>query len=343
MVKQLAGSMRVAALATASFFLSPDPGSAQIPVKMVLDWNFEGQQSPYALAIDAGIFQRNGLAVQIDRGYGSGDAVVKVASGAYQFGIADLGSVIAFDAKQGGYKVISVFQLFDLAPVTVMALTSSGIRGPADLKGRTLGAPQGDSSRVMFPVFARANNLDLATVKWIDLAASLRDAMLVQGKVDAISAQLTEILSFRALNVPEAGLTVLKYSDYGVRLYGHAFITTPEYVASNKDTVTRLLRSMSAAWDAAIADPKASIAAIKKRDPLVNEDVELGRFEIVLHQAIATPEVIAHGFSSVDPARLKQTVDAVTTSYDLPAIDAAELYHPEYLPPRAELAFPPMK
>src|ERR1051325_3057257 len=81
---------------------------AQTPVKLVLDYAIQGQQSPLVLAAEGGYFSRAGANVQVDRGYGSADAVSKVASGAYDMAFADLGVAIQFNAKQGATKVIDV-------------------------------------------------------------------------------------------------------------------------------------------------------------------------------------------------------------------------------------------
>src|SRR5262249_43058229 len=110
--------------------------------------------------------------------------------------------------------------------------------------------------------------------------------------------------------------------------------------ASNKEELTRFLRSVAQAWTATIKDPKPSIAAIKKRNGLIDEQVELVRLELMLREAIAPESVVKSGFSSVDPSKLKVTADMVTQSFGLPAIDATDLYQPQYLPPRGELAYP---
>lgn len=55
-------------------------------LKFTLDWAFEGPESIFTAASKAGLFEREGLRVQIDRGAGSVDAVVRTASGAYDFG-----------------------------------------------------------------------------------------------------------------------------------------------------------------------------------------------------------------------------------------------------------------
>jgi len=137
---------------------------AQAPVKLVLDYAIQGQQSPLVLAAEGGYFSRAGANVQVDRGYGSADAVAKVASGAYEMAFADLGVAIQFNAKQGATKVIDVFQVYDVAPMVILSLKKSNIAKPGDLAGKRIASPAGASSRVMFPAFAAANHIDDASV-----------------------------------------------------------------------------------------------------------------------------------------------------------------------------------
>ena len=78
-------------------------GGAQTPnVKLTLDFAIQGQQSPFVLAAEGGYFARAGVNVQVDRGYGSADAITKVASGAYDMAFADIGALIQFNGKQAG-------------------------------------------------------------------------------------------------------------------------------------------------------------------------------------------------------------------------------------------------
>ena len=52
----------------------------------------------------------------------------------------------------------------------------------------------------------------------------------------------------------------------------------------------------------AIADPAVSIAAIKKREPLVDEKVERGRLELVIKNAIVTDRVRRKGLARSIPS-----------------------------------------
>src|SRR3984957_10430398 len=67
-------------------------------VKFVVDFTYQGNHAIWGLALAQGMFSREGLNVTMDRGYGSGDTIVKVASGAYDIGFADVNAAVKFNA-----------------------------------------------------------------------------------------------------------------------------------------------------------------------------------------------------------------------------------------------------
>jgi len=314
---------------------------AQTPtVRLVLDFAIQGQQSPFVLAADGGYFARAGVNVLIDRGYGSADAVAKVVSGAYDMAFADIGALIQVNGKQVGPHVVNVFQVYDVAPMLVLSLKKSNIRTPADLAGKRLASPPGASSRVMFPLFAAANGLDPSSVNWLDVTPQLREILLVRGQADATTALVTDLAGLEHLGIAEGDLNMMRYRDFGVALYGHCILTTSAFASKNPDTVRRVVKGLADALKAAIADPAMAIAAIKKREPLVDEKVERGRLELVIDNAIVTDRVRHDGLSAVDPERMKQTIAMVAKSFKIPAPDISAVYSADYLPPRAELRLP---
>jgi NitT/TauT family transport system substrate-binding protein len=313
---------------------------AQTPVKLILDFAIQGQQSPIVLAAEGGYFSRAGVTVQIDRGYGSADAITKVATGTYEFAFADLGSLIQFNGKQGATKLINVFQVYDVAPMVILALKKSNITKPTDLAGKKIASPPAASSRVMFPTFAAANKIDASTIQWLDVTPQLRETLLMQGQTDATTAFITDLAGLKHLNIPESDVSIMRYSDYGVSLYGHAILTTPEFAAKNPDVVKKVVKGVAEALKASITDPGVAIAAIKKRDPLIDENIERHRLDLVLKNAIVTDYVKKAGLSAVETERMKKTIDIVTSTFKTPPVEVSAIYHPEYLPPRSELMLP---
>ena len=327
-----------AAIGGLMFCALASPGSSQTPnVKLMLDFSIQGQQSPFVLAAEGGYFARAGVNVEVDRGYGSADAITKVAGRAYDMAFADIGALIQFNGKQTGGQVISVFQVYEVAPMLILSLKKSNITKPSDLPGKQLASPPGASSRVMFPLFAAATGLDPSSVSWIDVTPQLRETLLVQGRTDAITTLVTDLAGLERLGLTENDVAIMRFSDFGVALYGHCILTTAEFAAKNPETVKKVLKGIAEALRAAIADPSLSIAAIKKREPLIDEKVERARLELVIKHAIVTDRVRREGLSAVDPDRMKQTIEMVAKTFNFPPLDVATIYRPDYLPPRAEL------
>jgi NitT/TauT family transport system substrate-binding protein len=334
-------TIRPIAVALTMVGLCHSPGHAQTPnVKLAVDFVIQGQQSPFVLAAGGGYFARAGVNVQVDRGYGSGDSIVKVASGAYDMAFADIGAMIQFDLKQGAPKVISVFQVFDAAPMLIMSLKKSNITKPSDLAGKRVASPPGASSRVMFPLFASVNHLDLDSIKWIDVTPQLRETLLVQGQADATTALITDIPGLKPLGLTENDISLMRFKDFGISLYGHCILTTPAFLAKNPDTVRKVVKGYAEALKAAIADPGVSIAALKNRESLIDEGVERARLELVINNAIVTDEVKQNGLGTVNPERMKQTVEMIAQSFKLTPLEATSLYRTDFMPPQAELRLP---
>jgi NitT/TauT family transport system substrate-binding protein len=122
-----------------------------------------------------------------------------------------------------------------------------------------------------------------------------------------------------------------------VALYGHCLLTTPQFADRNPDAIKKVVKGAAEAWKAAIANPDAAIAALKKREPLIEERVERARLDLIIKNAILTDPVKRDGLGAVDPTRMEHTIKMVTETFKLPALAISSVYRPDYLPPQTEL------
>jgi NitT/TauT family transport system substrate-binding protein len=336
---RLLSRLAVPAALAASLVLMPRAGAAQTTdVKFMLDWALQGNYAMWSLAIDKGYFAREGLAVTMDRGFGSGDTIVKVAAGAYDIGFADVNALVKFDGENPDKPVTSFMQVYDNTLAAVVALKAKHIKTPQDLVGKTMGAPDGEASRLLFPAFARANKLDTTTIKWISVTPQMREALLLQGQLDAVTGFVsTAVINLKAAGVSADDIVVMPYGEYGLNLYGNALIATAAYAEKNPKVLTGFVRASLAGLRDMLRDPKAAMASLKKRDPLLNDAVELERLQLILDRAMLTPFIKANGFATVVPERMARAVAVDAEAFGVAKAPAPELlYTTKFLPPQSE-------
>jgi NitT/TauT family transport system substrate-binding protein len=331
-VYALAATLALAAAPTAALAQST-------PIKFTLDFVLQGPQAPFFVAQEKGYYAAEGLNVTaIDAGRGSSDAVNRVASGAYDIGFGDLNALIEFNAKNPGKEIPAVLMVYDQAPFAIITLKHKGISKPADLAGKKAAAPSFDTPFRLFSLFAKANGFDAGAVAWSNVAPPLREPMLARGEADAISGfSFTAVLALKGLNVPESNVQTFLYKDYGVDLYSNAVIASPKLLQDNPKAVQGFVKATIRGIQDTIADPKSAIAAMKKKDPLLNEVIELERLQLALSTSVLTADVKANGIGGVTAERLQRNIELITAGFNLERKLAPEqVFVDRFLPPKAE-------
>jgi NitT/TauT family transport system substrate-binding protein len=325
----------------AGILSSSGQAGAEMPIKFVMDWAFEGAQSIWPVAQDRGCFAKAGLNVTIDRGFGSGDALTKVAAGAYDIGVSDFNAMVGFAARNPEKKLTAVFVISDGSLTSIGTLKGNGITKPQDLVGKSIADTPNDASRLLFPVFAKANGIDPASINWINTAADIRQQILVQKRSDAVAGHLTTIsMGLKAIGVKDEDVVMLRYADWGLEFLGNVVFVTPEWAAKNAQVMIDFNRCAAEGIKTSITDPKAAIASLKKRNPLVEDDIETLALDIANRLAVVTPNTKKNGLSFVTPERLKRTVAQASEAFEVPMPKVDEMWTDKYLPPRAELMLP---
>lgn len=313
-------------------------GVEQPSVKLTLDWAFQGPQAVYTYAADKGLFKNEGVTVQVDRGSGSADAVTRVASGAYEFGWAEMSSVIKYNAENPGRELLAVYVTHDHSANAAITIKGRGIALPKDLEGKKVGSTAGSAARDVFPAFAKANGFDASKIKTETVSGSLRETMLVRGDVDAILGAITSgVFTVKSLGIKQEDIIYMPYGRYGVDLYGHALVTTAAYAEKNPRTVAAVVKAVNQALKASITDPKGVVSTLTARDKLTDLALEQDRLQLMLRELVLTPNIKANGLGSVSPERMSKSIQLVYDSYGIKATPVlAKFYTDKFLPPKAE-------
>ena len=325
--------------AAAVAMLAFGAAQAATPVKFQLDWRFEGPSAMFLVQAAKGYFKDAGLDVTVDSGNGSGAAVTRVASGTYDMGFADLAALMEFHANNpdAPNKPVAVMMVYNNTPAPVMALKKSGIKTPADLSGKKLGAPVFDAGRRAFPIFQQANNV--TNVQWTAMDPPLRETMLVRGDVDAITGfTFTSLLNIEARGVPPAYVTVMAYPDFGVKLYGNAIIASPKMIKENPEAIKAFLAAFAKGAKEVIADPAKAIEAVKARDGIINTQLEVRRLQLAIDTVINSPSAREEGFGQVKAPRLALMASQVSDAFKTKSrVKADQVWDGSFLPSAATL------
>ncbi|MBX3609134.1 MAG: ABC transporter substrate-binding protein [Hydrogenophaga sp.] len=330
----------VQSIATSAALCAPAiwaQGSPRLqPLKFTLDFRVTGQTSPFFLAQQRGYYAAEGLDVSIDVGSGSVASITRIVSGAYQMGLGDISSLIEFQSVNGGTPAVqAVYQYYNRAPFAIIGRKDRGITDFKSLQGKKVAAAAVESTRRAWPMVARKLRVEDGYFQWSTTDFSARDNVMVRGDVDAATYFHDSAVSLFARMKPEE-LTVLKYTDAGVNLYGNAILASNAMITQNPNAVAGFLRATNRAIQDAFADPAAAIAATKARESILNEAVELERWRIT-REYIAAADTRSHGLGDVLKRTLEQQVDEVSEVFKLKLKPGVEgVFNRAFLPAASE-------
>jgi NitT/TauT family transport system substrate-binding protein len=326
-------------LAAAAFVVgAADHARAQTAVKFALDWKFEGPSAPYFVAIDKGFYKAEGLDVTIDSGPGSVAGIARVAAGTYPIGFFDINSLVKFRDQNPDKAVKAVMMVYDQPPFSVVTLKRTGITKPKDLEGKVLGAPAADGAFAQWKAFVKENGIDDSKVKIENVGFPVREPMLAEGKVDAITGfSFSSYFNLMQKGIKPEDIQVLLMADHGLVLYGNAIMVNPDYAKANPKAVAGFVRATIKGVIETVKDPEGAIKSVMKRNETGDEKIELERLKMSLRDNFVTPWVKANGIGDVDMARLAKSIDQIAVTYEFKNRPKPEdIFTSEYLPPAAE-------
>ena len=305
--------------------------------KFNLGWKVEASGAGFLLAQQRGYYKDAGLDVTIDTGNGSSAAIGLVASGAYDAASADLSTMIEFNLNNPQAALKAVAIQYDLNPNSLIVRKDGAIKKPSDFAGKTLLGQPFNASRKLFPVFAKAQGFDPASVKWESVTPDIGDTRFVKGDFDGVAYfYFTGLLNLKARGVNPDQLTLFRYSDFGMKSYGNGLVANAKSM-EEAEVMKAFVKASTRGWLDCIADPMAGGTAVKIREPLANEALEQERLKLIVEGSMKTPDTLANGWGAATGARAQATIDETVAAFGLKGSPSvADFWTDKFLPSMAD-------
>jgi NitT/TauT family transport system substrate-binding protein len=204
---------------------------------------------PVLYAQSAGLFKKAGLDVQITRATSGAVVAQSVIAGAMDVGKSSLVSLIDAYARGIPFVMIapSAIHQKDDANDGVMILVNSVLKSALDLQGKVVACTAiGDIGYLGLRAMIDAQGGDSSTVRFLELPTTALGASLEQGRVDA--GVTNEPYMSKDLGTGKFRMLTDMLNGYGPRpILESAFFATRDYVAKNRDAMTRFAKVLAQA------------------------------------------------------------------------------------------------
>lgn len=223
--------------------LSGLPALAADTLKVRLDWTPWGNQAPMHFAAQNGLFKKYGLDVTLDDGNGSVSTVQIVGNGEYDIGHASLAPMVIARSKGLSLKAFAGFvQKNDIG---LLVPADSGIRSPADLKGKKIAFTAGSLEAPFIDRFLAAGKLTRNDVELLNVSAAAKAGTYISGGADGAFSSVPFFLPVVSSKRPS---TSLNFADYGLQFPSFGLFATEKTIQTKAEALRRFASVVSGCW-----------------------------------------------------------------------------------------------
>jgi NitT/TauT family transport system substrate-binding protein len=306
-------------LAAAAAMGVATPALAQDEVRLQLQWVTQAQFAGYYVALDQGYYDEEGLDVTILAGGPDIAPPQVLAGGGADVMLNWMPSALA--ARENGLPVVNIAQPFKSSGLMLTCWKDTGITGPQDFRGRTIGVWFFGNE---YPFLSWMSQEGIPTEGGEDGVTVLKQGFnvdpLLQRQADCIST-----MTYNEYNqVLEAGvspdeLITFKYEDMGV-----ATLEDGMYVLESNledpafaDKMVRFVRASMMGWKWAEENPLEAAMIVLDYD---ETGAQTEGHQIAMMEEIA--KLTAGSNGALDPADFQRTVDTLLAGGSDPVITA---------------------
>jgi len=292
---------------------------AKDKVTLQLKWVTQAQFAGYYVAKDKGFYDAENLDVTIKPG-GPDIAPPQVIAGGGADVIIDwMPSALA--SREKGVKLVNIAQPFKRSGMMLTCRKETGIKTPADFKGKTLGVWFFGNE---YPFLSWMSKLNIGTKGGADGVKVLKQGFNVDPLLQKQAACVSTMTYNEYWQVIDAGLTpddlvVFKYEEQGVSTMEDGLYALEGKLkdAAFADKMARFVKASMKGWEFARKNPDAAA------DIVLENDASGAQTEKHQRRMMREINKLTAGGGALDPADYERTVKTLLSGGSDPVISKA--------------------
>jgi NitT/TauT family transport system substrate-binding protein len=307
-------------LGAACLFAVAGPAQAADHVSLQLKWVAQAQFAGYYVADAKGFYKAAGLDVTIKPGGPDINPSQVMAGGGADVDVDWMPSALA--AREKGVPLVNIAQVFQSSGMELTCRNDSGVKTPADFKGKTLGVWFSGNE---YPFLAWMSKLNYPTTGGPDGVTVLKQGFNVDPLLQKQAACISTMTYNEYWQLIEAGmkpddLTVFKYENQGVATLEDGLYATEAELKDPAavDRLARFLKASMQGWQYALTHQDEAVKIVLANDTAGSQTAE--------HQKRMMSEIAklvagsTRGLGYLDDAAANHTVQVLMGGKSEPVI-----------------------
>lgn len=242
-------------------------------VTLLLDWHPNVDHAPLYVAQEKKLFEKHGLSVELLWGEDPDAPLKLVAAEKYPFAVSYQQSVTIARASKEELPVKSIGLLVEHPLNTISFLKKSGIKTPADFKGKKIGYTVAPLDVLLFNAIAANAGLKEDDYELIGIGTNIL-VPLISGQIDAVIGPFRNYeINLLKLKGEEADFFPLEkhgIPDY----YELVIITNDAYLEKHPETAKKLMMAIQEAIKFTKKNPDKALELFFQANPKASKELE---------------------------------------------------------------------